>query len=144
LTARANELRVDCELLEQANVKTADRADIAELVRLGTALAAVQAGMEQRREDAHQRWREDEGAIEKGAGLAEIGFPPGIFDCVNLGYGIGEKSVWRDHVLGAIALAYPDLLPGTDAADILAMANPAPRWYAQFVAWDAHPLHDLG
>lgn len=132
LDARIQTLRCDRESLEKQRILEADRADAAEFVRLGSALAAIHERLEQRRHDAAQRW--------PGLGLPDLTFPPGIFGRVNRGAGVGELGVWTDHVLPAIALAYPDLFPAADAADILDRAKRKVQWRANGVTWHAAPF----
>jgi hypothetical protein len=78
------------------------------------------------------------GTIERGAGLAEIGFPHGVFNEANLGPGIGPRSIWRDSVLVDIMAAYPDLLPPSEATDILERASRKVRWFPFPSPWDTH------
>jgi hypothetical protein len=148
LGARGQRIRLEEEYLSQQRTKADDRDDVGAIVRLGSDLAAVLVRREQRLQDAYRRWLQTEvladgRTIEKGAGLADLGFPSGIFDTVDTSVGI--KSVWRDHTLLGIAVAYPDIeLPPTEAAVVSERAKKTPRWYARSIGWDIYPERRLG
>jgi hypothetical protein len=159
LAAPAKRLRQEQYHLDQQRVKIADRADVAEIVRLVSDLVPVLARHEQRLQDAYRQWPEavalpNGRTIERGAGLSDISFPPGIFDVAPTGNHAGEnvqvRTVWKDHVLRAVAEAHPDLLPPAEAPAILARiasdkARGGPRWYARGgIGWDIAPGRRLG
>jgi|ERR1019366_3863628 hypothetical protein len=156
LAARATRLRQEQHYLEQQCIKTDDREDAAEIVRLGSELAAVLVRREQRLQDALLKFPEaevfDGRQIEKGAGLADIGFPAGTFQTApqsgHSGENLAVRNIWQHHVLRSVAERYPDVLIATlgdKGAGIVAtvqadIAAKKPRWRARGgTSWDILP-----
>jgi hypothetical protein len=141
LSARAEALRLEENYQAAEQVKADQRADVIELLRLSEELEAVQGRLLARRAEAYKRFSVNEIApggheIQRGAGLLDVSYPPGIFDDV-LGHQ-GNRNVFHDHVALAAYLAYDGLrLPAELTALVVERVKQRPRWYACSAhAWD--------
>ena len=159
LAAREKQLRLEEEYLEQERIQADHREDVKALVQHGCGLADVQARILQRCLEAQRKWPNaetlpDGRTLKKGAALPDVTLPAGFFEAPDAtghaGENVIQRLIWPDHVLRAVAEAYPDLLPPDQAKAILDRiasdkARGAPRWYPRpCTAWDIHPSRRLG
>jgi hypothetical protein len=116
LEARARELSVQARALEQERVQIAHKAVVARKLRAALALEAIEQEESRLVRDAYARWPD-------GLGLAPCDFPAGVFVAVETNLG-DRKSIFRDDVLKAIAVTYPEVLqevlPAAEAGAIIA------------------------
>jgi hypothetical protein len=146
IAARTKELDFEAEFLEQQALRVAHREDVANLVKLGSELKNLEARMVSRLRDAQKRWPENSDAssdgriLAKQGGIFDVGLPPGIFHPAD---NAGPLLIWPDHVLHAIGIHYPDLLPTSQAEETLARiasqkARGVPRKFADAVLWSIY------
>lgn len=146
LKERLRVLILKQSMADQERIRSEYIEDLREFLRLGYALRKVQAALIERHAGAAQRWPDTETLpdgqqILKGAGLANIGFPQGIFDVVPTD--IGPKCVLDELERDAVEAGFGEVLEPFRRSELETLIasdkqRRKPRWFAKSPQFDTY------